>query len=64
MTGKPVDDVWLTVKDVARHFQVTDRTVRNWLRAGLLVGSKLGSRVVRIDPADVLRFSKAKKQDK
>ena len=42
MTGKPVDDVWLTVKDVARRFQVTERTVRNWLRSGLLVASKLG----------------------
>jgi exodeoxyribonuclease V alpha subunit len=59
MTGKPVDDVWLTVKDVARLFQVTDRTVRNWLRTGLLLGSKLGGRV-RIDPAEVRRFSKTK----
>ena len=59
MTGKPGDDVWLTVKDVAHLFQVTDRTVRNWLRAGLLVGSKLGGRV-RIDPAEVRRFSKEK----
>ena len=62
MTGKPVDDVWLTVKDVARLFQVTDRTVRNWLRAGLLVGSKLGGRV-RIDPAEVRRFSKPKEAE-
>lgn len=60
MTSKPVEEVWLTVKDVARRFQVTERTVRNWLDAGLLVGSKLGGRV-RIDPDEVRRFSKSTK---
>ena len=59
MTGKDVDDVWLTVKDVALRFQVTERTVRNWLRSGLLVASKLGGRV-RVDPVEVRRFSKPK----
>jgi excisionase family DNA binding protein len=52
----PADQPWLTVTDVARHFQVSERTVRNWLRVGILVGSKLGGRV-RIDPEEIRRFS-------
>ena len=51
------NEVWFSVKDVAHLFQVTDRTVRNWLGKSLLVGSKLCGRV-RIDPADVRRFAK------
>ena len=49
MVAKNEDQPWLTIKDIARRFQVTERTVRNWLRSGLLVASKLGGRI-RFDP--------------
>jgi excisionase family DNA binding protein len=51
-------DTWLTVKDVARRFQVTERTVRNWIKAKLLIVSKFGGRV-RIHPSEVERFSRS-----
>jgi excisionase family DNA binding protein len=54
------DQPWLTVADVAGRFQVTERTVRNWIRSGLLVAKKLGG-VVRIHPDEVRRLAKPEK---
>jgi excisionase family DNA binding protein len=42
---------FLTVKDIAVHFQVSERTVWRWVKDGELVVHRLG-RTVRIAPAD------------
>ena len=48
----------LTVKDVARRIQVSDWTVREWLRTGRLRGIRPGGTKIgwRIAEADVARF--------
>lgn len=53
---------WLSVKNVAGHFQVACRTVRQWLEHGTggnrnirLQGTKVG-RAWRITQADLRRF--------
>ena len=43
---------WLTVKDYARLLQVTERTVRNWIKSGLLRHKRIGGRI-RIHPDEV-----------
>ncbi len=50
-----VKDQLLTPSQVAERFQVTDRTVYQWLRDGQLVGHKLG-RLWRIRPEDLEDF--------
>jgi excisionase family DNA binding protein len=45
----------LTPADVAERFQVTERTVYEWLRAGDLVGAKFGS-MWRIEFTDLENF--------
>lgn len=46
---------WLSVKDVAAHFKVSERTVRKWIAEGKLPSVLLGS-ARRIKAEDVLRF--------
>lgn len=48
----------LTVAEVARSFDVSTRTVRRWMRDGLLVACRIG-RTVRVHPDDLARFIKA-----
>lgn len=43
----------LTVAQVARLFQVHDRTVRRWIRRGQINSIDLGTRAVRIRRAEV-----------
>jgi excisionase family DNA binding protein len=43
---------WLTVKDYARLLRVTERTVRNWIKSGLLRHKRIGGRI-RIHPDEV-----------
>lgn len=49
---------WLTVADVARRLQVTEETVRRWIRAGDLSALNLGGRKggYRIRRADLATF--------
>jgi len=47
---------WMTVEEVANHFQVSQETVRRWIRAGDLPvldlgGPKMGYRIRRSDLA-------------
>lgn len=45
-----------TQKTVAQLYQVTERTVRNWITRGLITGYRLpGSRAVRLDLDEVDR---------
>ena len=48
----------LTIPLVARHFDVSPRTVRRWIRDKLLVVCRIG-RTVRIHRDDLDRFIKA-----
>lgn len=45
----------LTPADVAEEFQVTERTVYEWLRSGELTGAKLGG-MWRVDITDLENF--------
>lgn len=50
---------WLTVKQVAAHAQVSEETVRRWLRGGELHGHKIGRRAgYRVRRDDLERFMK------
>jgi excisionase family DNA binding protein len=45
----------LTIDEAAAIYQVSNKTIRRWIKAGDLVAAKLGNQW-RIDPADVKRF--------
>lgn len=53
-----VDEQLLTVQQVAERLQVTEWTVRDWLRTGRLKGFRLGGRKSgwRIGSSDFERF--------
>jgi excisionase family DNA binding protein len=46
----------LTPQDVAERFQVSERTVYEWLRSGELAAAKVGGSLWRIDERDLERF--------
>ncbi len=52
------DEQLLTVEQIADRLQVTEWTVRNWLRQGRLRGLRLGSRTAgwRVRPSDLEHF--------
>ena len=39
-----VDERWFTVEQIAERLQVTEQTVRRWLRSGALVGRNFSGR--------------------
>ena len=52
-----IDDKWFTVEQIAERLQVTEETVRRWLRSGELVGQSFGGRTdYRIREAEVNAF--------
>ena len=57
---EPLANRMLTPKEVAELLKVTDRTIYNWTRKGLLVAFKVGL-VVRYSVADLDRFIEANK---
>jgi len=41
---------WLSQAEAAEYLGVTDRTIRNYIRSGVLTGRRLpGSRLIRLD---------------
>lgn len=49
-----------TQQQAAARFQVTDKTIRNWISAGLITGYKLpGGRAVRVDIDEIERVMKS-----
>jgi excisionase family DNA binding protein len=50
-----MEEAMLTPDEIARRLKVTERTVYNWLKTGLLPGIKLG-RLWRVRPADLESF--------
>jgi excisionase family DNA binding protein len=52
---------WLTVAQVAERLQVSEVTVRRWLREGALVGKQLGGRAGwRVSVEELERFMRAR----
>jgi excisionase family DNA binding protein len=52
---------WLTVAEIAERLQVSEVTVRRWLREGALHGRQLGGRAGwRVAEAELERFMQAR----
>ena len=52
-----LEERWFTVEQVAERLQVTEQTVRRWLRAGALAGRNFGGRTgYRIPEPEITRF--------
>ena len=47
---------WLTQAEAAEYLGVSDRTIRNYSRRGLIQAHRLGTRAVRIDVAELERI--------
>ncbi|MFF7139576.1 helix-turn-helix domain-containing protein [Streptomyces sp. NPDC008196] len=52
-TQTEIDGEWLTVREVAEHFRVSERTVNRWALSGLLRVRRIGptGRLIRIHRA-------------
>ncbi len=61
MTNSDID-LLLSIADVARRCQVSEKTVRRWIDARDLVAYRLG-RQWRIDPPDLQNFLKLRRSD-
>lgn len=57
-TPVAADAAYLTIDEVAHACRVTDRTVRNWIRAGRLPAYRVGPQAVRIAVDDVAALMK------
>ena len=55
-----LEQALLTIGEVARLLQVSEKTVRRWVAAGKLPCLRAG-RVLRFLPADLFRFVEARK---
>lgn len=45
---------WLSQQEAAEYLGVSDRTIRNYIRSGVLTGRRLpGSRLIRLDRTEV-----------
>jgi excisionase family DNA binding protein len=52
-----MDEQWLTVEQIAEQLQVSDQTVRRWLRSKALAGLNLGGKAgYRVRPSDLEQF--------
>ena len=52
-----IDERWFTVEQIAERLQVSEHTVRRWLRDGELVGHNFGGRTgYRVREAEVNTF--------
>lgn len=48
----------LTIAEAARRVPCSQRTIRNWIAAGLLPADKVGPRMIRVDPRDLDRLAR------
>ena len=55
LRGVAAEDELLTVSDIAKHCQVSERTVRRWIADGHLMVARLG-RLIRIRRSDFCEF--------
>jgi excisionase family DNA binding protein len=59
------EDKWLTVEQIAEQIQVTEQTVRRWLRAGALAGRNFSGRTgYRVRQSDLDTFLASDSQAK
>lgn len=58
VTTKPqrTNRPWLTIAESAAHIGVTPYTIRNWIAAGRLPASRLGTKAIRIHRDDLDRL--------
>ena len=47
---------FLTVKQVSQLLSVSNQTVRNWIKVGILPAKRINARVFRIEPDDVQKL--------
>jgi len=52
MTEQPAAP-WVTVADAARRLSISEKTIRRWITLGQLETSRVGARMIRINPADL-----------
>ena len=51
------EERWLTVEQIAQQLQVTEQTVRRWLRSGALAGRNFSGRTgYRVRESDLKAF--------
>lgn len=55
------DQCFRSISDVARHLQVSVKTVRRWIERGELIAYRFG-RQLRIKPSDLELFTKLRRQ--
>lgn len=53
-----IEERMLTVEEVAERLQVSEWTIRDWLRTGRLKGHRMGGRKLgwRVRPSELQRF--------
>jgi excisionase family DNA binding protein len=49
-------DSFMTVKQVSQLLNVSNQTVRNWIKIGILPAKRINARVFRIEPDDVKKL--------
>lgn len=59
------DEDWLTVREASERLKVNEDTVRRWLRAGYLHGTRLSGKAGwRVSKSEVQRFLRQGKEGK
>lgn len=57
--ARPAHPAWVTVRDAAEALRVSDRTIRNWVAAGILKADRVGPRLIRIPASELDRLGGA-----
>ena len=52
----PITRRKISILEAADFCGVTDRTIREWIKAGILPAYRYGTKIVRIDPDDLERL--------
>jgi len=60
-TSEPTLPPLLTIEQTAKHVQVSDKTIRRWIKAGDLVAHRFG-RQWRISSADLQTFIRMRRE--
>jgi excisionase family DNA binding protein len=63
MTGPASPERKLTIPESAERVPCTQRTIRNWIAAGLLPSYRVGPRMIRVDPRDLDRLTVPARRD-
>ena len=44
---------WITLREAADYWSVTDRTIRNWIHAGRVRAVRVGPKLIRVDKKSI-----------